>query len=93
MRVAYVFRAMFLVVFVGAIGWHLAGCKSQDQTASVLRTLKQGQARGHLVMTTPGALSAGQQTEFFIGARGSTLTFDGNIDFSGAPDEPPAGPQ
>lgn len=61
-----------------------SGCASVDRTGAVMQTLQQGKAKGHLVLTTPGAVSVGMQNEWFIGARGSTLAFDGDIDFSDA---------
>lgn len=66
------------VMFGGCLG----GCKTPDRTAATLATLQEGKARGHIVLVTPGSISAGQQTEFFFGARGSTLSFDGDVDFS-----------
>ena len=72
--------AMLGLFFGGCLG----GCKSQDTTAAVLSTLQQGQAVGELVLTTGGALSAGQQVEFFLGARDTSLTFTGRINFAEA---------
>lgn len=85
-------RAMGKAVLaaIGAIA--VTGCKSPDQTASVLATLERGKARGHATLTTDGRLGVGQATTFWAGASGSTLAFDGQIDFSeGA--QPPAGGQ
>ena len=60
------------------------GCKSQDSTMLALATLQEGKARGHISLTTGGAFSAGQQTEFFLGARNTHFAFDGDINFAEA---------
>lgn len=78
------------LVVVGAC--LMSGCRSTDQTAAVMQTLQQGKAEGHLVLTTPGAVSVGERTEFFIGAMGTSLSFDGEIDFSDAQFKLPTSP-
>jgi hypothetical protein len=58
-----------------------SGCSTQDKTTAVLSVLEEGKARGHLVLTTSGAVSVGVQQDFYLGAKGTTLSFDGDIDF------------
>lgn len=78
-----------IVAFIACVSLgHLVGCESADKTVAVLGVLQQGQARGHLVVTTSAALSAGLTNEFFFGAKDTSLTFDGNIDFGDANFDP-----
>ena len=64
-----------------AMGSCLAGCQSQDQTAQILDALRQGKARGHLVLVTNGELAAGITNKVFFGPTSTTLSFDGNINY------------
>lgn len=74
-------RAMGKAVLaaIGAVA--AGGCKSPDQTASVLATLERGRAEGHLTVTTSGAVGVGQKTTLWAGADGTTVAFDGSVDF------------
>lgn len=76
-------KALGAALLLGMAGVS-AGCKSPDQTHVLLTTLAEGKARGHLVVTTGGQASAGQTVEFFLGAKGSTASFDGDINFAEA---------
>ncbi len=78
-----VFKTMFVVVFGSVTLCHVAGCDHRN-VQDLFAALQQGKARGHLVLTTSGVVTAGTQTEFFVGLRGTSLTFDGNIDFADA---------
>lgn len=68
---------LFLVVlpFVG-------GCQDVTQQQNVLQFLQEAKAEGHLVLTSDGTLKAGMRQEFFAGADGTTIAFDGGIDFA-----------
>lgn len=85
----------------------MMGCKDELQHQNTLEFLQQGKARGHLVITTTGALSAGMRTVFFAGADETAVSFDGDVDFAdsvrhlggallpdggGATDDPPPAP-
>ncbi len=78
------FRRVCVVVFACVTLWHCAACASPDKTTTALALLQEGNARGHLVMTTSAALSVGTQTDFYVGARGTKISFDGDIDFRDA---------
>jgi hypothetical protein len=71
------FAAVLFCVFI-------LGCASQDKTLTALAVLQEGKARGHLVLTTSAGVSVGTQTEFFLGARGTQISFDGDINFADA---------
>lgn len=60
----------------------LAGCQDVAQQQNVLQFLQQAKAEGHLVLTSSGVLKAGMRQEFFAGADGTTISFDGSIDFA-----------
>lgn len=74
--------AVFVAFLACVTMWHLPGCRAPDQTKQLMQALHDGQARGHLVVTSPGILSVGMQYDFYIGAKGTTLSFDGDIDFT-----------
>ena len=59
----------------------LPGCQDATQNQNVLTFLEKGGARGHLTVTSDAGLSGGMTTEFFGGARGTRVAFDGDIDY------------
>lgn len=59
-----------------------AGCADENQMETTLRALERGKARGQLILTSDGRVSIDQQVSFGFGARGATLAFSGDIDFS-----------
>ena len=65
--------------------WHCVGCKTPEETTATLEMLRQAKARGHLVVASDGAVEVGQSTSFFLGARGTRIMFDGDIDFTEGP--------
>lgn len=83
-------RAMGKAIGAAIAAIAAGGCKSPDQTASVLATLERGRAEGHLTVTTSGAVGVGQKTTLWAGAEGTTVAFDGSVNFAPAP---PAGGQ
>ena len=68
--------AILCLIFIFSLG-----CESVEQNQNIMRFLQTGKARGHLVVTSDGAVKAGMRNEFFAGADGTTISFDGNIDF------------
>lgn len=60
----------------------LGGCQDMAQQQNVLQFLQESKAEGHLVLTSNGALKFGARQEFFAGADGTTISFDGSIDFA-----------
>lgn len=70
----YLCTLLLLVVF--------SGCESSQQNENTLTFLQKAKATGHVTITTTGAVSVGQNLSFFAGAHGTTVAFDGNIDFS-----------
>ena len=63
----------------------LAGCQNAQTTSITLDALERGNARGELMLTTGGAVSAGMRQTFFLGADESALSFHGSVDFSRPP--------
>ena len=76
--------ATVLVLYVSFGGACLIGCKTPDQTASVLEALERGQAEGHLVIVTDGQLKAELIQGVRFGAAGTVMSFDGSVNWSGA---------
>lgn len=74
-------RAMGKAVLAAIAAVAATGCKTPDQTASVLATLERGRAEGHLTVTTSGAVGVGQKTTLWAGADGTTVAFDGSVNF------------
>lgn len=81
--------ALFTAFAVCVMLWHCGGCAA-DKAEITLSYLERGQAEGHLTVTSSGAVEAGETISFFAGAKGTTIAFDGSIDFSKAPPTPPA---
>ena len=79
-------RSVFVVFAACAAMWHLPACQSPDRTQETLLFLQRGEARGHLSVATDGQLTVGSATELYLGARRTTIAFDGDIDFSKARD-------
>jgi hypothetical protein len=73
-------------------GGCLLGCKTQQQTSDTLRILKDGKARGHLTLATDGRVGVGMDNNFYIGAKDTSIAFDGDIDFGHTGGERPTGP-
>lgn len=59
-------------------------CKTPEKDAMMLKMLQEGKARGHLTMGSQAILGVTQRTEVGIGALGTTVTFDGDINFADA---------
>ena len=77
------------------------GCANENQMETTLKALERGKATGQLILTSDGRVSVDQQISFGFGASRSSLSFSGNIDFSGklnrseadAPEGKEAGPE
>ena len=72
----------WLWVVLGLLFGANVGCQDVQQQQNVMQFLQEAKAEGHLVMTSDGALKAGMRQEFFAGADGTTISFDGSIDFA-----------
>ena len=75
-------------ILVVLAGWVLVGgmlgCESSQQFDQTMKFLEDGNAEGHVVVTTGGSpLQAGMKQTFFLGPENCALSFDGNIDFGG----------
>ena len=71
------------------------GCDNSQQFDMTMKMLEDGNADGHIVVTTGGSpLQAGMKQVFFLGPENASLSFDGTIDFGKVsatdllPDEP-----
>lgn len=71
---------MALAVFV-LPAWLVLGCESPEQNAVTLKLLQEGKARGHLTLGSSGVIGLMEKTEIGLGALGTTVTFDGDINF------------
>lgn len=64
------------------IGGCLMGCGDMVKFETAMAFLKDGNADGHLVLTTGGSpLQAGMKQVFFLGPENCALSFDGDVDF------------
>ncbi len=70
--------------------WFSSGCEGKDTAEVTLSFLERGNAEGHLICTSDGGVEVGQTISFHVGARGTRIAFNGDIDFSEAPAEAPA---
>lgn len=58
------------------------GCSSLEKTHGIMAALERGKAKGHLVLTTDGSVHLGYDQSVYAGLRKTTLSFNGDIDFS-----------
>lgn len=80
----WVASPMKMVIALCISACALTGCANDQKTDAMLLTLQEGKARGHLVFTTNGQVGAQQTTTFAIGATGSHMSFDGDVNFADA---------
>jgi hypothetical protein len=59
-----------------------AGCKSPEGVENTLKILQQGKAKGSLILSSDGRVSAAQTLDFSFGPQKSMLAFEGKIDFA-----------
>lgn len=67
-------KLLLALLFVG-------GCSDAQQNQNVLQYLKDGKARGHAVITTDVAGEFAMEQRFRLGAAGTKVSFDGDINF------------
>ena len=83
----YEFARSILLLFVLLFGLcFLTGCKSTESTEATMKMLQEAKFEGHFIMATDAGVEAGETISFFLGARGTRLAVDGNIDFSDTQD-------
>lgn len=74
---------ILLVLVMLLVAGILTGCSDAQQNQNTLTFLQQGKAKGHAVVTTDAGGEFSMTNAFRLGASGTTVSFDGNIDFSG----------
>lgn len=58
------------------------GCSDVVKFETAMTFLADGNAEGHLVLTTGGSpVQAGMKQVFFLGPENCSLSFDGDVDF------------
>ena len=60
----------------------LGGCQDMAQQQNVMQFLQEAKAEGKMQLSTNGGLKAGMRQEFFAGADGTAVSFNGSIDFA-----------
>lgn len=73
---------LFLLVVV------FVGCSDPKQNENVLMWLEKGEATGHVVITTDVAGEFAMEQRFRLGAAGTRVSFDGQINFKNVPAMP-----